>query len=203
VTCSASCRQQVMRKKLVSPSVQVSPWRRHRGAGTVPDHSPHQTAIGSQGGMLRAILIALVVGFGSLAVAGTLGWRATVGVLRLWAPLLMPITPAVVIAGDCIRMLAKLSCRLRPIAAQRACHERVQPLPLEPRPSPPLACRNVGGPAPGPRKCRSYRAVRDPRTAQAIISADALGGWQSRALGDQGSRTPTSSRCRSRSAGSS
>jgi hypothetical protein len=27
VTCSASCRQQVTRKKLVSPSVQVSPWR--------------------------------------------------------------------------------------------------------------------------------------------------------------------------------
>jgi hypothetical protein len=60
----------------------------------------------SQGGMLRAILIALVVGFGPLAVAATLGWRSTVGVLRLWALLLMPITLAVVIAGDCIRMLA-------------------------------------------------------------------------------------------------
>lgn len=79
---------------------------RHRGAGTVPDHSPHQTAISSQGGMLRAILIALVVGFGPLAVAGTLGWRSTVGVLRLWALLLMPITLAIVIAGDWIRMLA-------------------------------------------------------------------------------------------------
>ena len=31
VTFSASCRQQLMRKKLVSPSVQVSPWRTRGG----------------------------------------------------------------------------------------------------------------------------------------------------------------------------
>jgi hypothetical protein len=34
-------------------------------------------------GALRAILIAFVVGFGPTAVAAALGWRSTVGVLRL------------------------------------------------------------------------------------------------------------------------
>jgi hypothetical protein len=34
-------------------------------------------------GALRAILITFVAGFGPLAVAAALGWRSTVGVLRL------------------------------------------------------------------------------------------------------------------------
>jgi hypothetical protein len=78
------------------------------------------TVVSNQGGALRAILIALVVGFGPLAVAAALGWRSTAGVLRLWALLLIPITLAVIIAGDWIRMLAYSAVVFVPIAAQRA-----------------------------------------------------------------------------------
>jgi hypothetical protein len=77
------------------------------------------SVISNQGGALRAILIALVVGLGPLAVGATLGWRSTAGVLRLWALLLIPITLSVVIAGDWIRMVAYSAVVLVPIAAQR------------------------------------------------------------------------------------
>jgi hypothetical protein len=77
------------------------------------------SVISNQGGALRAILIALVVGLGPLAVAAALGWRSAAGVLRLWALLLVPIALSVVIAGDWIRMLAYAAVVLVPIAAQR------------------------------------------------------------------------------------
>jgi len=76
------------------------------------------SVISNQGGALRAGLIALVVGFGPLAVAAALGWRSTASVLRLWALLLIPIALAVVIAGDWIRMLAYSAVVFVPIAAQ-------------------------------------------------------------------------------------
>lgn len=75
--------------------------------------------ISSQGGALRAVLIALAVGFGPLAVAAALGWRSTGGVLRFWALLLIPVMLAVFIAGDWIRMLAYSAVVFVPIAAQR------------------------------------------------------------------------------------
>jgi hypothetical protein len=65
-----------------------------------------------------ALLIALVVGFGPLAVAAALGWRSAGGLLRLWALLLIPITLSLVIAGDWIRMLAYASVVFVPIAAE-------------------------------------------------------------------------------------
>ena len=74
--------------------------------------------IGRQGGVLRGILIAVVVGFGPLAVAAAFGWRSAAGVLRPWALLLIPITLVVVIAGDWIRMLAYSAVVFVPIAAQ-------------------------------------------------------------------------------------
>lgn len=77
------------------------------------------SVVANQGGALRALLIALVVGLGPLAVAAALGWRSTAGVLRLWALLLVPIALSVVIAGDWIRMLAYSAVVLVPIAAQR------------------------------------------------------------------------------------
>jgi hypothetical protein len=76
------------------------------------------SVVNHQGGALRAILIALVVGFGPLAVAAALGWRSSPGVLRVWALLLIPIALAVVIAGDWIRMLAYSAVVFAPIAAQ-------------------------------------------------------------------------------------
>jgi hypothetical protein len=76
--------------------------------------------ISSQGGALRAMLIALTVGFGPLAVAAAFAWRRTGPVLRLWALLLIPFTLAVLIAGDWIRMLAYAAVVFVPIAAQRA-----------------------------------------------------------------------------------
>jgi hypothetical protein len=66
-----------------------------------------------------ALLIALVVGFGPLAVAAALGWRSAGGLLRLWALLLIPITLSIVIAGDWIRMLAYAAVVFVPIAAER------------------------------------------------------------------------------------
>jgi hypothetical protein len=77
------------------------------------------SVVANQGGALRALLIALVVGLGPLAVAAALGWRSTAGVLRLWALLLVPIALSVVIAGDWIRMLAYSAVVLVPIAGQR------------------------------------------------------------------------------------
>jgi hypothetical protein len=79
-----------------------------------------RSVISDQGGVLRATLIAAVVGFGPLAVAAGLGWRSTAGVLRLWALLLIPTTLAVFIASDWIRMLAYSAVVFVPIAAQRA-----------------------------------------------------------------------------------
>jgi hypothetical protein len=76
------------------------------------------SVVNHQGGALRAILIALVVGFGPLAVAAMLGWRSSPGLLRVWALLLIPITLAVVIAGDWVRMLAYSAVVFVPIAAQ-------------------------------------------------------------------------------------
>ena len=78
------------------------------------------TVIDNQGGVLRAILSALVIGFGPLAVAAAVGWRVTGELLRLWALLLIPITLAVLIANDWIRMLAYSAVVFVPIAAQRA-----------------------------------------------------------------------------------
>jgi hypothetical protein len=77
------------------------------------------SVVANQGGALRAVLIALVVGLGPLAVAAALGWRSAAGVLRLWALLLVPIVLSVVVAGDWIRMLAYSAVVLVPIAAQR------------------------------------------------------------------------------------
>jgi hypothetical protein len=77
------------------------------------------SVVANQGGALRALLIALVVGLGPLAVAAALGWRSAAGVLRLWALLLVPIALSVVVAGDWIRMLAYSAVVLVPIAAQR------------------------------------------------------------------------------------
>ena len=73
-----------------------------------------------QGGVLIALLIALVVGFGPLAVAAKLGWRTAGSLLRLWALLLIPIALSTVIAGDWIRMLACAAVVFVPIAAQHA-----------------------------------------------------------------------------------
>jgi hypothetical protein len=73
-----------------------------------------------QGGdVLQALLIALVVGFGPLAVAAALGWRSASRMLRLWALLLIPILLSIVIAGDWIRMLAYAAVVFVPIAAAR------------------------------------------------------------------------------------
>jgi hypothetical protein len=71
------------------------------------------------GAVLPALLIALLVGFGPLAVAAALGWRSTGRVLRLWALLLIPIVLSLVIAGDWIRMLAYAAVVFVPIAAER------------------------------------------------------------------------------------
>jgi hypothetical protein len=71
------------------------------------------------GELLLALLIALVVGFGPLAVAAALGWRSASSVLRVWALLLIPILLSIVIAGDWIRMLAYAAVVFVPIAAER------------------------------------------------------------------------------------
>jgi hypothetical protein len=74
-----------------------------------------------QGGeVLQALLIALVVGLGPLAVAAALSWRSASRVLRIWALLLIPIALSIVIAGDWIRMLAYAAVVFVPITAERA-----------------------------------------------------------------------------------
>ncbi|HEY6795293.1 MAG TPA: hypothetical protein VI248_11500 [Kineosporiaceae bacterium] len=73
--------------------------------------------VSHQGGVLRAILIAIVVGFGPLAVAAILGSQAADKTERLWALLLIPFTLSVIIAGDWIRMLAYAAVVFVPIAA--------------------------------------------------------------------------------------
>lgn len=76
-------------------------------------------AIMRQGGhVLLAVLIALVVGFGPLAVAAAVGWRSASSLLRLWALLLIPFALSMVIASDWIRMLACAVVVFVPIAAQ-------------------------------------------------------------------------------------
>jgi hypothetical protein len=71
------------------------------------------------GELLLALLIAVVVGFGPLAVAAALGWRSASSCLRVWALLLIPILLSIVIAGDWIRMLAYAAVVFVPIAAER------------------------------------------------------------------------------------
>jgi hypothetical protein len=70
------------------------------------------------GDVVPALLIALVVGFGPLAVAAALGWRSAGSLLRLWALLLIPFTLSLLIAGDWIRMLAYAVVVFVPIAAE-------------------------------------------------------------------------------------
>jgi hypothetical protein len=43
------------------------------------------SVISNQGGFLQAILIAVVVGFGPLAIAATLAWSSATGLVRVWA----------------------------------------------------------------------------------------------------------------------
>lgn len=71
-----------------------------------------------EGHVFLAVLIALVVGFGPLAVAAAVGWRSAGSLLRLWALLLVPIALSMVIASDWIRMLAVAAVVFVPIAAQ-------------------------------------------------------------------------------------
>jgi hypothetical protein len=68
--------------------------------------------------LLLALLIALVVGFGPLAVAAAVGWRSASNILRLWALLLIPFLLSLIIAGDWIRMLAYAAVVFVPIAAE-------------------------------------------------------------------------------------
>jgi hypothetical protein len=70
------------------------------------------------GDLLLALLIALVVGFGPLAVAAAVGWRSASDILRLWALLLIPFLLSLIIAGDWIRMLAYAAVVFVPIAAE-------------------------------------------------------------------------------------
>src|SRR4029450_8211592 len=69
-------------------------------------------------GALRAILIAFVVGFGPSAVAAALGWRSTIGGVRLWAVLLIPIMLASSSPVTAFE-LAYWAVVLFPVAAQR------------------------------------------------------------------------------------
>ena len=78
------------------------------------------TVVSNQGGALRAILIAVVVGFGPLAIAAVVAWSSATGLVRLWALLLIPFTLSMLIAGDWIRMLAYSAVVFVPIAAQYA-----------------------------------------------------------------------------------
>jgi hypothetical protein len=73
---------------------------RHGGGHEFPyfTASNLDLVVGYQGGAVRGILIALVIGLGPLAVAATLAWRSAAALLPLWALLLIPITLAVVIA---------------------------------------------------------------------------------------------------------
>jgi hypothetical protein len=77
------------------------------------------TVVANQGGVVRAMLVAVVVGFGPLAVAAVLGWPAAGRLEQLWALLLIPFVLSVVIAGDWIRMLAYAAVVFVPLAAAR------------------------------------------------------------------------------------
>jgi hypothetical protein len=76
-----------------------------------------ESVVDHQGGVVRAMLVAVVVGFGPLAVAAALGWGTAGRLEHLWALLLIPFTLSVVVAGDWIRMLAYAAIVFVPLAA--------------------------------------------------------------------------------------
>lgn len=77
-----------------------------------------QVVVSNQGGVLRALIIAVVVGFGPLAVAAAFAWPSSTRLMRLWALLLIPITLSMLTATDWIRMLAYSAVVFVPIAAR-------------------------------------------------------------------------------------
>lgn len=88
------------------------------------------TVVNYQGNVVRAMLIAIVVGCGPLAWAAALGWPTAGRLERLWALLLIPFVLSVVIAGDWIRMLAYAAVAFVPLAAERAWSARGAALTL-------------------------------------------------------------------------
>jgi hypothetical protein len=166
---------------------------RHRRPGTVPDHPPHeldrQRYWAEFPYFTEANLNTVVSNWVVCCGRSSSPWSSASGHWPSPPPLDGARPPACCGSGRCSSFglrwpssspVTRFECWPTPPSSSRSLrsmrgHERVQFLRLEPRPCPPLACRNVGDLVPGSRRRLYPCVVRDPRAAQAILSADALG----------------------------